>query len=158
MDKRLRLKTNSDQPTPTATPKSLWSKISYVGLSIFTSGPLMGLLALGLLYLALPSEMFSPVHSTLFAIAPSKVWGVLSLSLAVVGYAGLFWRIRRLWLLAHSFAAFLFLCMASFFANSGGFTNAALCLALAPNAWTRGVNLYCDPFSKCPLPSADVRS
>lgn len=123
-------------------------------LNIFTSGPLMGVFLLGLNFSFTPRPFFNQALDQLWRIAPPGVWGVASMAIAVLGYSGLFLRKKRLWLLSHGFAVFLFLSIALllvvelFVYKVAAPIGMSLCLALFANALVRFKDLYKEPFPR----------
>lgn len=115
----------------------------------------MSLFGAGIVYLTCDQKSFGVSYTQLFEWASPKVWGVLSVSAAILGYVGLFLRKKRLWMIAHCFATFLFTAMSVLFglqyftAGIGGPTGLTTYSALAANAWVRFTGLYnADPFRK----------
>lgn len=122
-------------------------------ISALTSGPLMALLAFGIVGVLLPAERFGPTYDNIFAIAPPIAWGIVSLAISITGYVGLFRGSKKLWMVAHGFAVFLFGAIAllavqtfitSFVVDP---VAATACPALAANAWARSTGHYRDHFA-----------
>ena len=110
-----------------------------------TSGPLLALAFLGLVFAFSPQDLLflSPSYPKLFAVIPQWLWSVGCIALAGVGYYGLYTANRKAWKAAHGTAIGLFIPMAFFYAGqASSFTASAFCLALALNAWARYAGLY----------------
>ncbi len=109
-----------------------------------TSGPLMALAMLGLVFIFEPQELLflSPSYPKLFAVVPQWAWAAGCSALAFVGYYGLYRGNLAAWKAAHGTALGLFFPMAFYFGQAAAFPATALCLALAMNAWARYAGLY----------------
>lgn len=111
-----------------------------------TSGPLMALLGLGLVYaFTSPAVLVSPAYDGLFQTVPQWLWATGCTVLGCVGYYGLYADNRRCWLIAHGASVGLFIPMGIYFGMAGSLTGLSTYSALALNAWVRYAQLYKEP-------------